>query len=238
MRVFALALAVLALVAGRAAAEQTAIPAAGPLPGAGPALERVRGVIAAYDPVMRNLTVASGKTTVQVTLPQDLGIVYNQHRKVADLKQGDYIGTAAIKEADGKLHAQQVALFPEALRGTGEGQYVIGDPAANRIMTNATVDAVTTAAPNSGTVTVSYRGDAPGPDGVCAGHANPEQGAGCTGKADIAIAPGVPIIALMIGDESLLVPGETVSIVASPAQGGTLEATRLTVEKDGVKPVM
>jgi len=236
VRAVAFCLAVLALPAGHAVAERTAAPAASASIAPPPALQRVRGVISAYDPVMRSLSVTSGKTLVQVTLPQDLGIVYNQHRRVADLKQGDYIGTAAIRTADGKLRAQQVAVFPESLRGTGEGQYIIGDPASNRVMTNATVDAVTTVAPNNGTVKVTYHGDAPGPDGICTGHAG--AGAGCTGTADIAIAPGVPIIALMLGDESLLVPGETVSIVASPAQGGTLEATRLTVEKDGVKPVM
>jgi len=202
-----------------------------------PATQRIRGVISAYDPVLRSLSVVSGKSTINVTLPQDLRIVYNQRRKVSDLKQGDYIGTASLKGGDGKLRAQQVAVFPDSLRGMGEGQYAMGDPAANRIMTNATVSAVTAAAPNSGSLKVSYRGDAPGPDGICTGHAGAGAGAGCTGDAEIVVAPGVPIIALMLGDESLLVPGAAVSLVAS-SDRGSLEASRLTVEKDGVKPVL
>ncbi|MBV8976712.1 MAG: hypothetical protein JO261_03915 [Alphaproteobacteria bacterium] len=233
MRLVALALVSAVLVSG--AGTQTpplSVPSA-----TAPGLQRIHGTISAYDPVLRSLSIASGKSTVQVTLPQDLRIVYNQRRKVADLKQGDYIGTAALKAADGKLHAQQIAVFPDSLRGTGEGQYAMGDPASNRIMTNATIAAVTASAPNSGILGVNYRGDAPGADGTCTGHANSDSAAGCSGHADIVVAPGVPIIALMLGDESLLIPGAAVSLVASSGSG-SLEATRLTVEKDGVKPVL
>ncbi len=67
----------------------------------------------------RSLSVTSGKTTATVTLPANLRIAYNQRRKVADIKQGDFIGAAALKAADGKLRAQQIAVFPEELRGHG-----------------------------------------------------------------------------------------------------------------------
>jgi hypothetical protein len=204
-----------------------------------PAPQRLHGTIAAYDPVSRILTIATTKTkTATVTLPANLRIVYDQHRKVADLKQGDYIGAAALKGADGKLRAQQVAVFPEELRGAGEGQYPMGDAASNRLMTNATVSGVTAAAPNNGTVSVNYHGAAAGAGGVCGGHASAAGSTGCTGDAQIAIAPGIPVIAMMLGDETLLVPGAAVAVVATTTPEGTLEATRLTVEKDGVKPIL
>jgi hypothetical protein len=226
-----------ALVSSSASAQTP--PRAAPPAAASPAPQRVRGTIQAYDPVSRILTVATGKTaTASVTLPANLRIVYDQRRKVADIKQGDYIGAAALKGADGKLRAQQVAVFPDELRGAGEGQYPMSDAASNRLMTNATVSAVTAAAPNSGTVGVNFHGAAAGADGVCTGHANAAGGAGCTGDAQIVIAPGIPVIALMLGDETLLVSGAAVSVVANPTPEGTLEATRLTVEKDGVKPVL
>ena len=187
---------------------------------ASPASQRVRGTIQAYDPASRILTVTTGKTaTASVTLPANLRIVYDQRRKVADIKQGDYIGAAALKGADGKLRAQQVAVFPDELRGAGEGQYPMSDAASNRLMTNATVSAVTAAAPNSGTVGVNFHGAAAGADGVCSGHANAAGGAGCTGDAQIVIAPGIPVIALMLGDETLLVPGAAVSVIASTTAG-------------------
>jgi hypothetical protein len=46
------------------------------------------------------------------------------------------------------------------------------------------------------------------------------------------------VIALMLGDETLLVPGAAVLVTANTTPEGTLEAARLTVEKDGVKPVL
>jgi hypothetical protein len=226
-----------ALVASSAFGETAASPTA---TAAAPAPQRLRGTIEAYDPVSRMLTVATGKTaTATVTLPANLRIVYDQHRKVTDLKQGDFIGAAALKSSDGKLRAQQVAVFPEELRGMGEGQYPMGDPSSNRLMTNATVSGVAAAAPNNGTVSVNYHGAQAGADGVCSGHAAAAGSTGgCTGDAQILIAPGIPVIGLMLGDETLLVPGAAVSVVATTTPEGTLEATRLTVEKDGVKPIL
>jgi len=226
-----------AVAAALAAASAHAAPPAA-IAAPAPSVQRIKGTIDAFDPVARSLSVTSGKTAKIVTLPANLRIVYNQRRKVADIKQGDFIGAAALKSADGKLRAQQVAVFPEDLRGMGEGQYPMGEAASNRIMTNATVAGVTAAAPNNGTLKVTYRGAAAAADGSCGGHASASSGAGCTGDAEIVIAPGIPVIGLMLGDETLLVPGAAVSLIATTTPEGTLQATRLTVEKDGVKPIL
>src|SRR6185312_627569 len=203
-----------------------------------PAPQRIKGTIEAFDPIARTLSIVSGKKDVSVTLTPNLRVITNQRRKVADIKAGDFIGAAALKGADGRLRAQQVNVFPEELRGMGEGQYPMGDAASNRLMTNATVAEVTSVAANNGTLKVSYRGAAADDKGVCSGHANQAGAAGCTGDAEIVVAPGIPIIALMLGDESLLVPGAAVSVIATKAADGSLQATRLTVEKDGVKPIL
>ncbi len=227
--------AVAAALAAASASAQTAPPAAAPAP----SVQRIKGTIEAFDPVARSLSVTSGKTTMTtVTLPANLRIVYNQRRKVADIKQGDFIGAAALKAAGGKLRAQQVAVFPEELRGMGEGQYPMGEATSNRLMTNATVAGVTAAAPNNGTLKVTYRGAVAAADGSCGGHASATSGTGCTGDAEIVISPGIPVIGLMLGDETLLVPGAAVSLIATTTPEGTLQATRLTVEKDGVKPIL
>ncbi|MGC1187320.1 MAG: hypothetical protein WA871_07995, partial [Candidatus Acidiferrales bacterium] len=139
----------------------------------------------------------------------------------------DFVGSAADKGPDGKLHAEEVHIFPEAMRGTGEGHRPMGpdpnrtmtngtvsgganDPEA-RTMTNGTVGAATGSA--SRTITIEYNG----------------------GVQQIEVGPDVPIITLVVGDASLLKPGATVSLVAVRTDGG-LVATRLTAEKDGVKP--
>ncbi|MBV9991725.1 MAG: hypothetical protein JOZ72_10565 [Alphaproteobacteria bacterium] len=221
-----------------AIATAPAAKAAAGAPAASVPSQRIRGTIGTFDPVARTLSIVIGKKDVSVTLAANARVITNQRRKVADIKPGDFIGAAALKGSDGKLRAQQINVFPDALRGMGEGQYPMGDASSNRLMTNATVAQVTSVAANNGTLKVSYRGAAADDKGVCGGHANAAGAAGCTGDAEIVVAPGIPIIALMLGDESLLVPGAAVSVVATPSADGTLQATRLTVEKDGVKPIL
>ncbi len=221
-----------ALAAAPALADPTPPPATA-------APQRIRGTIDAFDPVARTLSVTSGKKSLTIALQSHLRVITNQKRKVADIKPGDFIGATALRSADGRLRAQQVNVFPEELRGIGEGQYPTGGDASNRLMTNATVAGVTSVAPNNGTLKVSYRGAQAAPDGACSGRANAAaEGAGCTGEAEIVVAPGVPVIALMLGDESLLVPGAAVSLVVNTAGDGSMVATRVTVEKDGVKPIL
>jgi hypothetical protein len=236
--------AYLALVLAVPASAVTAPPAATSLQAPAPtvrAQQRIRGTIDTYDPATRLLIVLPPGTKaepVTVTLTADARIVYDQRRKVSDLKPGDFVGAAAIKGTDGKLHAQQVVVFPDSLHGTGEGQYPTGDATPNRLMTNATVAQVTSVAANSGTVSLTYRGAAAGADGTCAGHASAAQGGqGCAGSAEIVIPPGVPVIGLMLGDETLLVPGAAVSLIATPSSEDALQSARITVEKDGVKPI-
>jgi hypothetical protein len=58
---------------------------------------------------------------LSVILSNDLKVSAVNKAQLSDIKRGDFIGTAAVPGTDGKLHAQEVLIFPEALRGTGEG---------------------------------------------------------------------------------------------------------------------
>jgi hypothetical protein len=162
-------------------------------------------------------------------------VIYDARLKLTDLKTGDFIGSTTLKSSDGKLRAQEVHVFPDSMRGAGEGQYPIGEASPNRLMTNATVAQVTAAAANRGTITLNFRGAAAAADGSCTGRA---ASGGCTGNAEIIVAPGIPVIGIIVGDESLLVPGMAVSVSAMTGADGTLQSSRLTVEKDGMKPIL
>jgi hypothetical protein len=240
MRCVSWAVCVALLLAVPASAATAPPAAAAPSPPAMPAQLRVRGTIDTYDPATRLLIVTTAykkNPPVTVMLAAEARIVYDQRRKVSDLKAGDFVGTVALKGNDGKLHAQQVVVFPDSLRGAGEGQYPLSD--ANRLVTNATIAQVTSVAANSGTVELNYRGAAAAADGTCSGRASAAQGgAACTGDVQLVIPPGVPVIGLMMGDETLLVPGAAVSLIAAPSSQGALQSARITVEKDGVKPIL
>ncbi len=226
-----------ALLALPALADPT--PPPGAPPGAPPPPQRMKGTIAAYDQAtqMLSLTTADHKS-VSIGLRPNTRVLYDQRRKLADIKAGEFVGVGALKGADGKLRAQQVVVFPDAMRGMGEGQYPMGDPTANRLMTNASVVEVAGAAAAAGSLKLNYKGAVASPDGTCSGHAGAPGAAGCTGSADIAVAKGIPIIGMVVGDMSLLVPGAAISLLVITQPDGTLMSPALTVEKDGVKPLL
>jgi hypothetical protein len=216
-----------------ALADETAPPAAPP-----PPPQRMKGTIASYDQgtQMLSLTTPDHKT-VPVTLRPNTRVVYDQKRKLADIKAGDFVGVGALKGSDGKLRAQQVVVFPEGMRGMGEGQYPMGDPTSNRLMTNASVVEVAGVTTAAGSLKLNYKGAVANPDGTCSGHAGAPGSVGCDGSADISVAKGVPVIGMVQGDTSLLVPGAAISLLVSTQPDGTLMSPALTVEKDGVKPL-
>jgi hypothetical protein len=96
-------------------------------------IERVEGpiyVIKARDGAELKLTVAdkpSIATLVKTTL--------------ADIKQGSFVGVTSMPQPDGSLSALEVHIFPEAMRGTGEGHYP-WDLRPQSTMTNANVEQV------------------------------------------------------------------------------------------------
>jgi hypothetical protein len=170
-------------------------------------LPRIKATVVAFDGKALTLDDGSGKPMV-VGLTPTTRIVRQEKRALADIKTGDYVGATLTVARDGSRHAQEVHEFPESLRGSGEG--LVG-MANNRFMIGGTVSAI---AP--GSLTLDYRGSE-GEDGpACSGRA--AKAGGCRGSSAIAVAAGVPVIALLDGDKSLLVPGAilAVSILAGP----------------------
>lgn len=144
----------------------------------------------------------SDKTTVTLVAPASL----------ADVKRGAFIGVAALPDADGGFKAMEVHVFPEAMRGTGEGHRPF-DLAPGSTMTNGAVSARVDGV-DGAKLTVDYNG----------------------GKAVIAVPPGTPIVSLAPGTRTDLKPGAAL-VVRGPAESdGSVEAARILVGKDGLVP--
>lgn len=152
--------------------------------------------------------------TVAVGLAPDVSVIGVAKRNLSDIKAGDYLASTSVRGTDGHLHALEIHIFPEAMRGVGEGQRP-ADLVPDSLMTNATVSGVT-AAPQGHVLKVSYKG----------------------GEADVIVGPDTPIVTYVEGDASLLKPGATIIAVAQKQTDGSLTARRITAEKDGVKPPM
>lgn len=149
---------------------------------------------------------------VSVNLPDDVPVGALQNRTLADIKPGEFVGSAAMEGTDGKLHAQEVHIFPENMRGTGEGHRPMEQP--GQTMTNAVVAEVAGAAEGQ-TLKLKYQG----------------------GEKEIDVAPGTRIVALIPGDRSLLVPGAAVLVFFGKPGADGLVARYVQAEKDGVRPL-
>jgi len=179
-----------------------------------PAPVRVRGTVEKLDG--QNLTVKSRDgQSLAIALAPNIIVSYLTKKSAGDIKTGDFVASTGIKGTDGKLHAIEVRIFPENLRGVGEGQYP-WDLKPDSIMTNATVGTITKS-PQGNVVKVSYKGS----------------------ESEFTIDPDTPVYGTATdGDTSLLKPGVAVFVIAQKQDDGKMTSSRLYTEKDGIKPSM
>jgi hypothetical protein len=148
-----------------------------------------------------------------VRLAPDATIVAIVPFHLEDIKPGSYIGCAALPQADGNLRALEIHVFPESMRGTGDGHRPF-DLQPQSTMTNGTVGTVTGS--NGRTLKVTYQG----------------------GEKTIAVTPDTPIVTYEPGTPALLTPAAHLIATVVRAPDGTLTATRIAVGKDGLVPPM
>jgi hypothetical protein len=174
---------------------------------------RVAGTVDKLDGNNLTVNMKDGQA-VAVVLADNAAVFGVEKRTVADIKPGDFLASGGVKGTDGKIHAVEVRIFPEALRGTGEGQRP-WDARPDGVMTNATVGTVSQS-PQGGVIQVKHK----------------------DGESQYTVGPEVPVVAYVAGDRSLLKPGAAIVTVAQKKPDGTLTTGRVTAEKDGVKPPM
>ena len=174
---------------------------------------RIRGTVEKLDG--QALTVKSREgQELTITLAPNVTVAHLVKKSLGDIKAGDFVATTSSKGTDGKNHSVELRIFPDAMRGLGEGQYA-WDLMPDSLMTNATVAGIT-GAPQGQTLKVTYKGS----------------------ESEIVVGPDTPIFGYGAGDTSLLKPGAAIFIVALKNPEGSLSASRVTAEKDGGKPPM
>src|SRR5215470_1083878 len=98
---------------------------------------RIRGTIAGLDGNTLSITTREG-SKVDVALNDPLTVATVKKFDLADIKPGSYVGIATRTGAGGELRAIEVLVFPEAMRGAGEGHYA-WDLEPGSMMTNGTI---------------------------------------------------------------------------------------------------
>lgn len=176
---------------------------------------RVRATIDAVHGNALDVTDTAGNQAT-VALPADLSVTEVAPTEPSAIRPGSYIGTAAVKQPDGTLRALEVHVFPEAMRGTGDGHRTY-DLGPDSTMTNGTVEqagAVTAA--QGRTLSVKYK----------------------DGEQRIVVPADVPIVTFAPGRRDALKAGAHVVMFVRADAHGTLTAQRVLVGKDGMVPPM
>jgi hypothetical protein len=174
---------------------------------------RVRGVIQALEG--QTLVVETeGQGVVRLALTDMTGINGLEKRTMADITDNTFVGATAVKNRDGRWQATEVHIFPESMRGAGEGHYAWDLPEST--MTNGAATGIV-AKGRGGSMTVRHGG----------------------GNVEIDVTRRTEIVALTVGSRALLVPGATILAIAVPLEGGgNPTAVGIIAETNGVKPPM
>jgi outer membrane lipoprotein SlyB len=175
---------------------------------------RVRGTIEQVDGQTLMVKARDGKV-VTVKLADNATVMAIVKAALGDIKPNSFVGVTALPQTDGSWRAVEVHIFPEALRGTGEGDRP-WDLQPKSTMTNAAV-AEAVKQVDGQTLTLKYK----------------------DGEKKITVPTDAPIVAFAPGDKADLKAGAKIFVVAATRQpDGTLQAARINVGKDGLAPPM
>ena len=173
----------------------------------------VRGTVASVEGSAVTIKTNGGKD-IGLTIGDDWRIAGVVPASLSDVKKGVFIGTANVQDSSGN-RALEVVVFPEKMRGTGEGDYG-WDLKPKSSMTNANVEQTVESVDGS-TVTLKYKG----------------------GEKTVTIAPSTPIVTFADATKDDVKPGAKVFISGTPNPDGTmLTKGFLAVGKDGTTPPM
>jgi len=151
---------------------------------------------------------------LKIRMADNINVVALVKASLADIKPGSFIGSTAMPEQDGSWKAVEVHIFPEAMRGTGEGDRPY-DYKPKSTMTNGTVDASVDNVSGS-TVTLKYK----------------------EGEKKIDVTAETAIVTYVPGSKDELKPGAKIYIPAATKQeDGSLMAARINVGR-GITPPM
>ena len=177
-----------------------------------PPTVRLRGTIENVDGHTVMAKSAKGDE-IKLNLADKATVVAVVKASLADIKPGDFVGSGAMPQPDGTQKAIEVHIFPEAMRGTGEG-FRPWDHGPTSTMTNGTVGATVTGV-NGPVLTIKYK----------------------DGDQKITVPPDVPVVRFETADLSAIKPGAEFTVLAAVKQpDGSFNVGRINVGQNGASP--
>jgi hypothetical protein len=164
----------------------------------------VMGTVEAFD--AGSISVKNDAGAVETfKLAPNLVVVQNKPAALTDIKPNDFVASAAVRKEDGKLYSTELRIFPDIMRGLGEGQRPMND-ARHQTMTNATVTG-TAIVGGSNMVKVKFAG----------------------GESELIVGPEVPVTAIVAAERGSVKPGVKVRVQGAKTADGTV-ANRVTLQ--------
>ena len=191
--------------------------------------QKIAGDIVSVDGLSLEVKIAGGRA-VTVKLADNFRLSVRSAADATKLTPGAYVGATAVPQPDGTLLAREVHVFPESMRGTGEGHRAM-DAEPDSTMTNATIASVRARGEPMRSTTNATVAEV---SGAADGRALTLAYKG--GEKVVVVPENVPIVMVEPAERSLLVPGAHVVVYAAAQPDGTLAADRLTVGKNGFVP--
>lgn len=177
-----------------------------------PAPQAIRGTVLKADAASVVIRPRKGKP-VTVDLTPDWTVQVTKPISVSEIREGSFIGTAEIPQADGSGRSLEVHVFPPGVK-IGEGHYA-WNLRKGSMMTNGTVGKVTVGS-RGRELLVSYP----------------------TGQRKIVVPPKVPVVQITNGARPMVKPGAPVFLMAFPKPGGGLITGAIAVGEKGAPPPM
>jgi hypothetical protein len=180
-----------------------------------PATVRVRGTIESVDGPMLTVRSRDRQMVYKIKVADDAVVRGLVPASLGEIKPSAYVGVSGMPQPDGSQKALEVHIFPEAMRGTGEG-HGPWDLIPDSTMTNASV-ATMVKGVEGDVITLRYTG----------------------GEKKVVVLPQTRIVTFVPGDKRDLVRGAKIFInAAGRLADGTLEARSISVGRDGLAPPM
>jgi hypothetical protein len=174
---------------------------------------RIRGVVEKIDGQMLTVKANNGQS-MTVKLADNYVVMGIAKAGMSDIASGKFIGTTTVGERDGALVALEVHIFPENMRGTGEGHYDWDLRPASK-MTNANVANVVSMGKDR-VLMVQYKG----------------------GEKKVLVPENAAIVSFTPADKSELKVGANVFVNSQRQADGSLTAPRVNVGLGGQVPPM
>ena len=175
---------------------------------------RIRGTVEQVDGNTLTIKARSGEL-MKVKVPDNVVVTAITKASVADIANGKFIGTTTVGQRDGALVAEEIHIFPESMRGTGEG-HRDWDLRPESKMTNANVADIKSMGDGK-VMTIQYKG----------------------GEKKILVTPRTAVVNFEPATRAELKPGAPVFINAAERQAdGTYTAPRVNVGLHGQIPPM